>query len=313
VHLLLFKNIKIMKRLISSAAALILLTLTVKAQKPEAAQVLVHYKFSHVRDTTNRTHPYTENMVLLVGKTAGVYKSYDKIAADEQFKKAYALQVASSPDGRININRRSVGSSDQYYQYPNEQKLFVITNLLMNSYLIEEPMPAIDWKISSDTATFGGLLCQKATTHFKGRDYIVWFSPDMPVRTGPWKLGGLPGVILDAHDTKNEVIFKFDGIEKAAVAAVKPIAGADAAEKDVPPILRGLDDNLTTIALPASAIKASQKEFEKLKEGMQKNPNALIQGMSGPGGGGQRGDIVIKAAPGGPPKNVNPIELPEKK
>lgn len=301
-----------MKRFISSATVLVLLALTVKAQKPDTAQVLVHYKFTHVRDTTNRAHPYTENMVLYVGKTASAYKSYDRIAADEQFKKAYAQAVASSPDGRININRKGVGSSDQYYQYPNEQKLFVINNLLMNSYRIEEPMPAIDWKISSDTTTFGGLHCQKATTHFKGRDYIVWFAPDLPVRTGPWKLSGLPGVILDAHDTKNEVIFKFDGIEKATFVDVKPITGADAAEKDVPPILRGLNDNSTIIGPPASAIKATQKEFEKLKEGMQKNPNALMQGMQGPDGG-PRGDIVIKMGPGGPPPVVNPIELPEKK
>lgn len=299
-----------MKRFISSAAALILLTLTVKAQKPEAAQLLVHYKFSHVRDTTNRTHPYTENMVLLVGKTAGVYKSYDRMEADQQFKKAYAQAVASSPDGRIQINRKGVGSASQYYQYPNEQKMFAIESMIMNSYLIEESMPVIDWKISNDTATFGGLHCQKATGRFKGRDYIVWFSPDLPVRIGPWKLGGLPGVILDAHDLKNEVVFKFDGIEKAAVVEVKPLVDANTPEKDVPPILRGLDDNLTTIAPPASAVKATQKEFEKLKEGMRNNPNALMQGMQGPGGG-PRGDIMIKAGPGGPPPVINPIELPE--
>jgi GLPGLI family protein len=68
--------------------------------------------------------------------------------------------------------------------------------------------PLIDWKISSDTATFGGLHCQKATGHFKGRDYTAWFCPDLPVHTGPWKLNGLPGVIVDAHDAKNEVVFQ---------------------------------------------------------------------------------------------------------
>ena len=49
----------------------------VAAQQPDTAQVLVHYKFSHLRDTTNRGNPYTENMVLLIGKRAGVYRSYD--------------------------------------------------------------------------------------------------------------------------------------------------------------------------------------------------------------------------------------------
>lgn len=299
-----------MKRILFSGTALILLALTAKAQKPDTAQVLVHYKFTHVRDTANRAHPYTENMVLFVGKTAGAYKSYDRIAANEQFKKAYALAVASSPDGRIQVNRSGAGSGSQYYQYPNGQKLFTVENLIMNSYLIETPMPVIDWKISADTATFGGLHCQKATGHFKGRDYIVWFSPDLPVRTGPWKLNGLPGVILDARDTKNEVVFKFDGLEKAVFSEVKSLVDANTPEKDVPPILRGLDDNPNIIAPPARVIKATQKEFDKLKTATQKNPDVLMQ--SAKIAGGAQGDVVIRRGiPDGPPPNLNPIELPE--
>ena len=91
----------------------------------------------------------------------------------------------------------------------------------MDDYLIQGSLPAIDWTISSDTATFGGLHCQKATSHFKGRDYIVWFCPDLPVHAGPWKLNGLPGVIVDAHDTKNEVVFTFDGVEKTVPSPPK--------------------------------------------------------------------------------------------
>lgn len=121
-------------------------------------------------------------------------------------------------------------------------------------------------------------------------------------------------MIIDARDTKNEVIFQFDGVEKAVFAEVKPIAGAGVAEKDIPPILRGLDDNPNIIAPPARAIKATQKEYDKLKAGMQKNPNALAQGMvAAKGASGQGDQVITKGVPGGPPKNVNPIELPEKK
>ena len=299
-----------MKKLLLLVIALLVISVTIKAQKQDTARVLVHYKFTHVRDSTDRTHPYTENMVLLVGKTASVYKSYDGMMADEQFRKAYTEAVANSPDGHMEINRSGAGLRPQYYQYPNAQKLLTKDYVLVTEYLIAGQMPAIDWKISGDTATFGGLHCQKAAGHFKGRDYIVWFCPDLPVHTGPWKLNGLPGVIIDAHDTKNEVIFQFDGVEKAVFAEVKPIVGANVAEKDVPPILRGLDDNPNIIAPPARAIKATQKEYDKLKAGMQKNPNALAQGMAAANGGDH---VIAKGVPGGPAKNVNPIELPEKR
>jgi hypothetical protein len=148
-------------------------------------------------------------------------------------------------------------------------------NLMINMYLIAEALPAIDWKISADTATFGGLHCQKATSHFKGRDYIAWFCPDLPVPVGPWKLNGLPGVIVDAHDTKNEVVFQFDGIEKIVFTELTPIAGADVAEKDIPPILHDLNNNPNLIIPPARAIKTTRTEFDKLKAAILKNPEAV--------------------------------------
>ena len=300
-----------MKKQLLLYAALLAAFFNAGAQKPDTARVLVHYKFTHVRDTADRAHPYTENMVLLVGKTASVYKSYDGMVADEQFRKAYIKAAANSPDGHMDINRSGAGLRPQYYQYPNAQKLLTKDYVFVTEYLIAGQMPAINWKISGDTATFGGLHCQKATCHFKGRDYIAWFCPDLPLHTGPWELNGLPGVIVDAHDTKNEVIFQFDGVEKAVFTEIKPIVGADVAEKDVPPILKGLDDNPNIIAPPARAIKATQKEYDKLKAGMQKNPNALSQGMAVANAQGDH--VIAKGVPGGPAKDVNPIELPEKK
>src|SRR6185312_16860436 len=170
--------------------ALLAATFQTIAQKTDTARVLIHYKFTWVRDTTNRAYPYTENMVLYVGKSASAYRSYDGVVYKAQFKKAFAEAAAASPDGHPMINRRGVGTNIEYYQYPNEQKLLTKDNLMASSYAIESPLPLIDWKTTGDTATFGGLHCQRATCHFKGRDYVAWFCPDLPVRTGPWKLNG---------------------------------------------------------------------------------------------------------------------------
>jgi len=187
--------------------------------------------------------------------------------------------------------------------------------LYFNTYLIEGELPSMNWKINSDTATFGGLHCQKATTHFKGRDYIVWFCPDVPAHTGPWKLSGLPGIIVDAHDATNTVVFKFDGVEKAVPSPPRTAP----ADEDLSPILHGLYDDLNIISPPAKAIKTSQKEFDKLIETMQKDPQGFAQAMmaarnaSVPGDGPKPDQIKIKARYGPPQVINNPIELPETK
>ncbi|HEY4195230.1 MAG TPA: GLPGLI family protein [Mucilaginibacter sp.] len=298
-----------MKRKLLIAAILLGAFITANAQIPDTARVMVHYKFTWVRDIANRAHPYTENMVLYVGKSGAAYRSYDGIVYNAQFKKAWAEAAASSPDGHPRINRRGVGTEVDYYQYPNEQKLITKEKLFTNNYAIESPMPAINWKISGDTATFGGLHCQKATGHFKGRDYTVWFCPDLPIHAGPWKLNGLPGVIVDASDAKNEVVFKFDGVEKAVPTPPKGQAAVD--EKDVPPILRGLDDDMNLIAPPTGTIKTTQKEFDKTREAINKNPNGVVEAMNA--GNGPKMDHIRMAPLRMGPVINNPIELPEKK
>lgn len=297
------------------------LQITARTQKTDTANYMVHYKFSHLRDTNNRTNPYTENMALFLGKSSSVYKSYDKQLQDAIFKKQVKEAMANSPDGRIQIHRNSSGSPVQYYQFPAEKKLDRKESLVINNYLIEDDLPAIDWKISADTASFGGLHCQKATTHFKGRDYTAWFCADMPFHAGPWKLNGLPGVILDAHDAKNEVVFKFDGIEKVAPPQAEATSGGSSVQLAGGPrmITIGGDDSDTDpaiIQLPTRAIKTSEKEFGKLQDAMRKDPDAFVQammassGMNGPGNG-PHPQIKIKIGP--QPVNNNPIELPEKK
>ncbi|HVU96157.1 MAG TPA: GLPGLI family protein [Puia sp.] len=305
------------KQLLMAVTALVVFS-GAEAQKPDTAWLMVHYKFSHVRDTSNRANPYTENMVLFVGKSASAYRSYDGLVADQQFKKAWAEAVANSPDGNVRINRRGVGSPTRYYEYPGEQKLYIKENL-MGDYLIEGPMPSIDWTISGDTAIFGGLHCQKAMGHFFGRDYIAWFCPDLPAHTGPWKLNGLPGVIVDARDTKNEVVFAFDGVEKTVPSLPKDQAAANKTEdKDLPPIVRGLNDDPNVIMPPTSLVtKTTQKEFDKLRATFQRDPAAFAQAMNEANShndGPKMDHIVVGpkgGRPAGPPLN-NPIELPEK-
>lgn len=80
--------------------------------------------------------------------------------------------------------------------------------------VIEEIIP--DWSISQDTITIMNYLCMKATTHFRGRDYIAWFTTEIPINDGPWKFYGLPGLILQISDTENIFQIKAIGLEKMA-------------------------------------------------------------------------------------------------
>lgn len=271
-----------MKKWVLLLPAILLIFQFAKAQKPDAAVAIVRYSFSHIRDTNNKANVYTENMELLLCKNASVYRSADRRSQDEQLKKQIADQVREGATGNIKINMggKARASNTDYYQFQAEKKL-VTKEKIVNEYLIEETLPVISWKITADTISFGSLKCQKATTVFKGRNYEAWFCPSLPFRSGPWKLNGLPGLIVEASDSKKEVIWKFAGLEDASkiVEDSAPAAQANSNTGKVTQIIGLSEDKESSksIVLPQNGVKATAKEFAQLKETMRKDPQAFMQ------------------------------------
>lgn len=67
---------------------------------------------------------------------------------------------------------------------------------------------SINWKLSQEKSDYQGLETQKATTTFKGRKYIAWFTTEIPISSGPYKFKGLPGLIVEIYDPKKTHHFK---------------------------------------------------------------------------------------------------------
>jgi GLPGLI family protein len=63
------------------------------------------------------------------------------------------------------------------------------------------------WELHDDKKFIDSFECNKATAWFRGRLYIAWYCPSIPVPEGPWKLGGLPGLILEAYESNNDLHF----------------------------------------------------------------------------------------------------------
>jgi GLPGLI family protein len=80
-------------------------------------------------------------------------------------------------------------------------------------YQYSENIPTQNWEIADDTLTVCGYVCQKAVCSFRGRNFTAWFTMDIPVNNGPWKFGGLPGLILKVYDADQQYTFECIRIE----------------------------------------------------------------------------------------------------
>jgi Protein of unknown function (Porph_ging). len=114
-------------------------------------------------------------------------------------------------------------SMQKYYvlkHYPDMKSLTFADKLISYRFVYSEQMQIPQWTILAEKKEIAGYPCQKAEAQFYGRKWEAWFASDIPVQDGPWKLCGLPGIILAAQDSAREFIYTCISIEKTERGSV---------------------------------------------------------------------------------------------
>lgn len=96
----------------------------------------------------------------------------------------------------------------QYYYLDSKGSLY-FSQFHINEHLFvkENDKYNVNWNITGETKKIGKFVCQKALGEFRGRTYYAWFAPEIALGFGPWKLNGLPGLILEAGDLSGYISF----------------------------------------------------------------------------------------------------------
>lgn len=167
----------------------------------------VIYKLTFQIDSTNIDSKKSEYMMLHIGDNYSQYLSRAKTLANKLVTKGNSGHTAKS--ALTNFHYQIVKDYNQgelYYllRFPNTDDRFYYT----------QDSNLFDWKIENETRKIKEYKVQKATTSFAGRDYIAWFTTEIPIPDGPYKFNGLPGLILEIHDTENYWNFEFFGFKK---------------------------------------------------------------------------------------------------
>ena len=231
----------------------------------ESISLNVIYEFTYVRDLANKDIPYSANMVLSVGKHGSrycpekLYNEHDR-NAEAARKKQQELQSASarpmmvvSGGPLLLVNKYGAIINEEIVKDIPGRQLIQYAVMGIKSYRVETALPAINWTIQHEKKTIDKYTCQKAIGSYGGRTYEAWFTPDLPFQDGPWKLSGLPGLILEAQDTAHEVSFIFKELS------------------------RNTDAEATTQSFLNSeySIKANLKDYIRAKAAFETDPESI--------------------------------------
>lgn len=258
------------------------------------------YQVTMKPDAENKTDSKTENAYLDIAQDKSVFYSENRIKRDSIMQKAF-----QGGGGRGSINRDQMEGLRTNINYTVEkdkanQKTYFKDRIGRDIYSYEEDRP-LNWKISSETRKIGEYKVQKAETDFGGRKWTAWFTTDLPYQDGPYKFGGLPGLIVKVEDDKGD--YSFDLMKNYKIA------------------------ELPTLNQFGNTLKVKRSDFVKQQQKFKTDPMSFMTqqgsggmattirmgGGRGPGGGNQdpaemrkRMEERVKEDA---KKNSNPIEL----
>ena len=113
-------------------------------------------------------------------------------------KKEKKISQSEDDDTKYTI----VQSGIEKFNFFNLEKdtLYSKEKTFNEEFIVAEKTPQFNWVLEEGEKKFGELALKKATLNFRGRNYIAWYSENYPVKIGPWKFYGLPGLIIEVYD-----------------------------------------------------------------------------------------------------------------
>ncbi|MDR0865300.1 MAG: GLPGLI family protein [Candidatus Symbiothrix sp.] len=176
----------------------------------DSAYLKCSYRLIYLKDSLKPDNKSTDLQILLIGKTISKY--YSQYALDYNH---FVVNYLKTHDNYPHTTQKGAWTYELFKNYPQGKETVTdIASMLQGNFVYEEDLPVLDWKISNEKQEILSYNCQKATVSFRGRDFIAWFAPDIPVPNGPWKFGGLPGLILNLSDSENNFVYECQGLEQ---------------------------------------------------------------------------------------------------
>lgn len=116
--------------------------------------------------------------------------------------KEEGIQNHGLQDNTLNLRPDSMFTV--YKDHGSQTVLFEFSDFNMRSHWYADTLFPMEWQLLTEQKMIGGISCSKAVGFFKGRRYTAWYAPSVANAEGPWKLGGLPGLILEAYDDQDD-------------------------------------------------------------------------------------------------------------
>ena len=191
--------------------------LAIASLAQEKADIMVSYTYEFPNYKTGERSSHNQYILLANTKESKFYSP-----RTEQID-----SMKSTPEGVANYNEmtRNAYFGGKMKDIPRADGSFYVTKSFLEGKLrhyesvsqdklmSEETLSPVDWVIGDSTKMILGYECSYASAKLNGREWDVWFATDIAIQDGPWKLRGLPGLILEAETNDGMYHFIATGVQ----------------------------------------------------------------------------------------------------
>ncbi len=96
--------------------------------------------------------------------------------------------------------------SNQFFRY--------FTSMISRDKFYIPITNVMNWTLTDDIRMIGNIKCQKAETTYGDRHWTAWFSHEIQISEGPYIFHGLPGLIIEIYDDKEDYLFRLIKTQK---------------------------------------------------------------------------------------------------
>ncbi len=188
-------------------------------QPIDSTKWLCTYNYEFLVDSTNKYSFRNDLMFLQIGSHLSKFSCESFFITDSA---TYLTQgrnldintaVAEVRKSLKGVRNSTIAMYRIYKNHPG-RGMMSFTAFDDKYYKVQQKM-RMNWKLEAKADTvILGFHCQKACITYAGRDWVAWYSPQIPLPDGPYKFNGLPGLILRISDTRKQHCFALNAIKE---------------------------------------------------------------------------------------------------
>lgn len=212
-----------MRHLISIFVSFFLCGIAVAEETIDTCRMCVLYKY-YIATFNREQKAVTDTVksILEIGDHVTKYGDH----------RAYAYRHGYFPEEmshlQVDYYDARINAWTYVYQHIDEGAMQIREFVHPCYYVYKEEIPT-EWRLHEGKTTITGYKCYRATLSYGGRVWTVWYAPDLPVSAGPWKLCGLPGLVLKAEDSSGT--HRFEAYALFNMPSTPLVHDSDASDK----------------------------------------------------------------------------------